>query len=136
MRAAPHDRAGHRAEPGGAEVGLRPAAEFRRHLVEPVARARTIVDQDIVVEAEREEDRLLQPLVDGPAAIPVRLGHARLAPVEQRQRAVDGDPLFPLRREVQLGPVFPGGVDGGGEVLAHGYSSNMLVSHGVSAWTV
>ena len=136
VRAAPHDRAGHRAEPGGAEIGLRPAAELRRHLVEPVARTRTIVDQDIVVQAERQEDGLLQPLVDGPAAMAVRLGHARLAPVEQRQRTVDGDPFLTLRREVQLGPVFPGGIDGGGQFMCHRQSSNMLVSHGVSAWTV
>ena len=136
MRAAPHDRSGHRTETGGAEVRFRPAAELRRHLVEPVARTRTIVDQDIVVQAERQQHRLFQPLVDGPAALPVGLGHACLTPVEQRQRAIDGDPRLSLRRKAQLGPVFPGGIDGGGQVLAHGHSSNMLVSHGVSAWTV
>ena len=43
----------------------------------------------IVVEPERQQHRLLEPLVDAPAARAVGLGDARRARIEQRQRAID-----------------------------------------------
>ncbi len=70
---APHDRAGHRAKAGIAEAVRRPAGEFGRHLVPPFGGAAVGIDRaardlDHVVEAERQEHRLLQPLMNLPAA--------------------------------------------------------------------
>src|SRR5262249_48307563 len=53
------------------------------------------------VETEREQDRLLQPLMHGPAAVAL-LGHAKLALVEQVEHLADGvaHDALGLRRDV------------------------------------
>ena len=90
---AAHDAAGHGAEAGGAEAVVVPAGEFRRHLVEPGRWAARGVDgaaghRRRIVEAEGQQHRLLEPLVDLPLAAGL-LGHAQLAVVERVERGVD-----------------------------------------------
>ena len=64
---AADDRARHGAEAGGAEAVLAPAVELRRHLVPP-GRARRAAGMMLhVVQPERQQHRLLQPLVDDPS---------------------------------------------------------------------
>ena len=86
---AAHDRAGHGAEARGAEAVLAPAVELRRHLVPPVRAAGGARDRAHVVEAEREQHGLLEPLVDLPLAVALLLGDARFALVEQFECGVD-----------------------------------------------
>ncbi len=78
-------------------------------------------DQLIGVDAEREQHRLLQPLLGYPAAVRATRGDARAAIVEQRKRGLDGFGVgaLALRRE-RVAPL-PGGVDLGGEIgVGHG----------------
>ena len=74
---APHHRAGHRAEARLAEAVLAPAGEFQRHLV-PHRRAARPLHRRRIGQPERQQHRLLQPLVDLPAR-PGRLRHASRA---------------------------------------------------------
>ncbi len=73
----------------------------------------------ILVQAKRQQNRFLEPLVDRPATRAVGMGHARFAAVDQCQRGID---LFAhcaaLGRD--CGAVFPSLFDGGGELLGHG----------------
>ncbi len=85
---APYDRARHGAEPGLAEIDRAPSGEFRRHLVPPAAVAGPARDQRHRVKAEREQHRLLEPLIDHPCAARL-LGDAHGAAVEERQRVLD-----------------------------------------------
>src|SRR5262249_12413215 len=88
MRAVPHDAAGHRAEARGLETRLVPADEFGRHFVVPEGLAvleRRTLDQFHVVQAEREQHGLLDPLVDLPG-IAYFFSHAQLSAVKQRYR--------------------------------------------------
>ena len=85
---AAHDAARHGAEAGLAESRRVPAGELGRHLVPPDRPAGPALDHRHVVEAEREQHRLLQPLVDGPA-VGGLLGDAQLAAVEQVERGLD-----------------------------------------------
>src|SRR5690606_33269657 len=86
---APGNRAGDDAESGIAEAGLVPTAELAGHLVETRCTRGAIVDDDVVVEAKRKQDCFLEPLVDQPATIAVRFGHARFTAVEQGKSGVD-----------------------------------------------
>ena len=74
-------RARHGAEAGVAEAVLAPALELRRHLVPPGAPPGPPSTIAVVVEAEREQHRLLEPLVD--AAIRRRSSRRR-APCRYR----------------------------------------------------
>ena len=84
-----HDAAGHRAKAGLGEAVLAPAGEFRGHLVPPGCAAGAARDDCAVVEAERQQHRLFQPLMDLPGSGAGRawhfLGDARLPAVEQGQ---------------------------------------------------
>jgi hypothetical protein len=58
-------------------------------------RRRAARDRAHVVEAEREQHRLLEPLVDAPLAV-LFLGDARLAAVEQVERVSHASRTAPL----------------------------------------
>jgi hypothetical protein len=79
----------HRAKPGVAKPVFAPAVEFRGHLVPPRGLAGAAGNRAHVVEAERQQHRLLQPLIDLPLAAGLALGDAGLALVEQLQRGID-----------------------------------------------
>ena len=85
---------GHRAKAGLREPVRAPALEFRGNLVPPGRAARTALDYSVVVEAERKQHRLFQPLIDFPRpgahGVWNLLRDPRLAAVEQRQCLLDG----------------------------------------------
>ena len=88
-----HDAAGDRAEAGGDVILGAPAVEFRGHLVIPGRAIGAARDDVHVVETEREQHGLFQPLIDVQASgpeLPRLLRHARLAGVEQMERRFDG----------------------------------------------
>jgi hypothetical protein len=68
-----------------------------------------------VVEAEGQQHRLLQPLIDLPLAVSPALGHPRLALVEQIERAIDSLANLALGRRRNAVAGIEGGVDGGFE---------------------
>ena len=70
---AAHDGAGHRAEARLAEALLPPALEFRGNLVPPGRPARAALDNAVVIQAERKQHGLFQPLVDLPRIRPGRV---------------------------------------------------------------
>src|ERR1051326_8120996 len=121
------DRARDGAKTGVAKAIGRPAGEFRGHLVPPFRRAafgieRAAGDLDHVIEAERQQPRLFQPLMHLPAAglTTGRLGDAQLALIEPVERRRDGlaPRAFGLRRHLLA--LFPGFVDCRGEIgIAH-----------------
>src|SRR5262249_55875414 len=80
----------HRAETCIPKAVLAPAIELRRHLVPPRHLARTAGNDAHVIEAERQQDRLLEPLIDLPSSVRLPFGDARLATVEQIERRLDG----------------------------------------------
>src|SRR5688572_22277134 len=113
--AAPHHAVRHRAEAGRAELVFAPAGEFRRHLVVPAgfAEARVVAaagDQRRVDQAERQQHRLLQPLVGFPFAVTF-LGHAIFAAVEAVERRLHGIEHLALGPDVDLRAPFPSRVD-------------------------
>src|SRR5690606_36736327 len=83
VAAAPRHGAGDHAEARVAEAVLAPAFELARHLVIGRRACGTALYHADIVEAEREEHGLLEPLVDLPAALAVGFGDLRLATVEQ-----------------------------------------------------
>src|SRR3546814_18350223 len=85
MRAVADDRAGHRAEAGVPEAVLAPAGEFRRHLVPPGRTAGAALDDRHLVDAAREQHRLLQPLVALPRSARVALRAAQAAFFQSRE---------------------------------------------------
>src|SRR5207253_11504011 len=85
---AAHDRARHRAKAGRAEAVVAPAVEFRGHLVPPRRVAGTARDDGYVIEAKRQQHRLLEPLVDAPGAARLSLRAAGRTTVEQIERGV------------------------------------------------
>src|SRR5690606_20979163 len=90
----------------------------------------------IVVEAEREEHGLFEPLIDLPS-VTHRLGDARLAAVEQVQRFVDGLAGFALRCGGKIGAAFPSCIDNGRE--SHALSSRISCSQSprsVMVWSM
>ena len=78
-----HHRTRHHAEARFAEAVFTPAFEFQRHLV--ISAGRNIHRRGIG-QAEGHQHRLLQPLIDLPATIPIGLRHAGLAGIEHFQR--------------------------------------------------
>ena len=115
---AADDGAGDHAEAGGAKARLVPAGGFEGHLVED--RGAGAWHGVAVVEAEGEQDGLLEPGVDGPAVLG-GFGDAQVACVEGVQRFVDGGAVGALGLGVERGAAFPDLGDPGGEVWAgHG----------------
>ncbi len=78
------------AEPGLLELVDAPAVEFGGNLVPPDGFARSASDEFHRIEAEGEEHRLLEPLVDRPGAVLTAFSDAYLAAVEQVQRRFHG----------------------------------------------
>src|SRR5690606_30781487 len=116
VAAAPRNRAWNHAESGVAEPVLAPACELARDLV--VGRRGGTLHHVVVVQAERQQDRLLQPLVDLPAAGSVRLGHAGAAAIEKLQRRLNRLAHGGARWR-DRGAVFPSLRDGGFEIGGH-----------------
>ncbi|MEH2493595.1 hypothetical protein V1294_000074 [Bradyrhizobium sp. AZCC 1678] len=114
-RRTAHDRAGDGAEACIAKTVLAPALELRGHLVPPRGLARAAGYSAHVVEAERQQHRLLQPLIDLPLAASFALGDARLALVEQFERVIYSLANFALGRRRNAVAGIEGGVDGGFE---------------------
>ena len=83
-----HDATRHRAKARGGELRFAPAGELRRHLVPPAGAARPARDRAQRIEAERQQHRLLQPLVDPPAAARL-LGDPQPAGIERIERRRD-----------------------------------------------
>src|SRR4051794_36821 len=83
---AAHDCTWHRAEAGGSKAALVPTIELRWYLVPPVCPTRTAGNRAHVVEPERQQNGLLEPLIDVPLTARLALRHARLALVEQVER--------------------------------------------------
>ena len=69
-----------------------------------------------VVEPERQQHGLLEPLVDGPGAVAALLGDARLAAVEQVERRLDRFAHRTLGRRPDVVALLEGVVDGLGEI--------------------
>ncbi|MGY4433028.1 hypothetical protein ACVWWO_005505 [Bradyrhizobium sp. F1.13.1] len=112
---AAHDGAGDGAEAGVAKAVLAPAVELRGHLVPPGRLAGAAGNGAHVVEAEREQHRLLQPLIDLPLAVGAALGNAGLALVQNLQRVIHGlADLAPGRGRDAVARL-EGAVDGGFE---------------------
>ena len=114
---APHDRARHGAETGGAERALVPAGELRRNLVPPDRAARAAGHDRIVVETERQQHRFLQPLVDRPRTRACGAGnflrHPRLAAVEHGERPLDRVAYVAGRLRANFGAILVGLFDQG-----------------------
>src|SRR5690606_30866253 len=85
--AAARDHAWHHAHAELAESGLVELLEAQRDLVPE--RRRVAVHQLHVLHAEVQQHRLLQPFVDGPAALAVGLGDAQLAGLHAFDDALD-----------------------------------------------
>src|SRR5690606_12042031 len=79
--------------------------------------ARTALDECHVVEPEAQEHRLLQPLVDAPAAVGLLLRHPRLAAVEEPERLLHRLPHRTGRIEADFGALLEGLLDGAGKVV-------------------
>jgi hypothetical protein len=84
-----HHRAGHGAETGVAEALFLPAVELRGDLVPPDRLAGAARDDAHVVEAERQQHRLLEPLVDPPGAVGGFLRDTGGAAVQEIERRLD-----------------------------------------------
>ena len=68
-----------------------------------------------VVEAEGEQHRLLEPLVDLPL-VPDLLGHPGLAGIEHVEGRLHRVTHGAFGAGIDAGPVFPGGLDGVGQI--------------------
>ena len=97
MRAAARDRARHHAHAELAEVALRRSPRSAAGTLSQNG-AGLALDQLHLVDAEVQQHRLLQPFVDLPAALAVRLGDAELAAFQAFDHALHRRP----RRAVDL----------------------------------
>ena len=92
----------------------REALEFGGHLVEELELPTG--DRCVIGESEGEQDRLFNPLVNGPTAAEL-LGHAHLASIECIEHGLNRFTNVSWRiGGVELGAVFPSGIDGGFEL--------------------
>src|SRR5262249_40305800 len=105
-----------RAQARVSEACVGPAVEFRRDLVPPRCLAGPAGDQAHVVEAEREQHRLFEPLVDSPIAVAFSLVHTSYAAVEQIERGVDGLAYRALGRRSDAVAPLESVVDGFGKL--------------------
>ena len=85
--AARHGRR-HDADAAGFHLGFSGAGELRRDLVVEAEVAR--FHDDVVTQAERQQDGLLDPLMRGPPAHACARRHAQTAGVEFRDHVLDG----------------------------------------------
>ena len=95
-------------------MGGIPAIEFGRYLVPPDGIAGAVFDDGVVIEAERQQNRLFQPLVDMPALVAHFLCDPQCSFVDQIERKHDRIADFPLGLRTDIGAVFPGIVDNRG----------------------
>src|SRR6185437_10999647 len=113
----PHHTAGHRTETRFAKARGVPALELGIDLIPPSGLAWPAGDDTHVVEAEREQHRLLEPLIYLPLAVAVSLGDPRRAAVEEVEcgihRLTHG--TFGLRADFV--PSFEGLVDDPGKLV-------------------
>src|SRR3546814_14993584 len=84
MRSMPCNGPRHSAETGGAELRLAPALKFRGHLVPPMRAAGAAGNKRVVIEAEGQQYRLLQPLIDAPRSEERRVGQAGVSTCKPR----------------------------------------------------
>src|SRR5260221_2092614 len=104
--AAADDGAGHGTETAFVKLPVAPAGELGRHLVPPVSAARTAGDHLHRVDAEGQQNGLLQPLIDPPLAIS-RLGDPGHAGVEHGNCPFDGQAAVTARFRAEVGAPFP-----------------------------
>src|SRR5258706_14485852 len=126
-----HDAVGNGAEAGAFEFGGGPAVEFRRHLIPPDGLAGSALEHSHVVEPERQQHSLFQPLIDLPTPIGLALGNAQLALVQQVERALHGlaDRAFGLGRDGVA--LLERGIDGAGRI---GAGHGLFPEPGVFRW--
>src|SRR3990167_503391 len=117
--AAPRHRRRHHAHAAGADRGLVDVRELGLHLVEEGQVAG--MHRHVVVEAEAQQHRFLQPLVDRPLAHAAALRHTQPAGVElgngMVHRVAD---LGGGGAGAEAGAAFPGLVDNGLQGSGHG----------------
>jgi hypothetical protein len=77
------------------------------------------VDEPVVVQAEAQQHRLLDPLVHLPLAHPLALGHAQAPGVQVGNDVLHGFAHLRCVGGVEAGARVPRGVDGGLELLGH-----------------
>src|SRR5450759_3607335 len=126
---AAHHAAGHRAEAGLAKARGVPALELGIDLVPPHRLAGAARDHAHIVEPERQQHGLLQPLIDLPAAVGLALGHARLAAVEQSKRGIDGLAHRALGLRADFVAALEGVVDNLGKLIVRPVSYTHLRAH-------
>src|SRR5262249_39545901 len=112
-----------RREAAFSEARFAPAVNLRRDLVPPHRSAGPAGDHAHVVESEREQHRLFEPLVDPPIAVGSALGDARDAAIEQIERRLDGLAHRPLCRWSDAVALLESFVDGFGK-LAMRHTAN------------
>src|SRR6266446_5112893 len=103
VRHSPHTRF--------AEARIVPALKFRGDLVPPHSFAGPAGNHAHLVEAEREQHRLLQPLVHPPVTIGVALGNPCHAAIEQVERGLYGLAHWALGRRTDVLAPFEAVVD-------------------------
>ena len=108
------DRARNSSEASIREISIRPAGEFGGHLVPPGRPARSAADPGHRVEAEGEEDRLLQPLIDPPRAVDF-FGDTTCPFIQRLKRFIDGLAHGPRRVGIDVITLFEGFFDCGAE---------------------
>jgi len=113
---ASHHAVRHRPQARFSKARVVPAVEFRRDFVPPHGFAGPAGNHVHVVEAEREQHRLFEPLVDPPIAVGSSLGDARDAAVEQIERGLDGLAHRALGRRSDAVAPLEGVVDGFGKL--------------------
>src|SRR5262249_19139343 len=109
------DAVGHGPEAGLLEAVAAPAGEFRGHFVVPGRLADAIEaaatgNRSGIIEAEGEQDRLLQPLVSLPLAVAL-LGNSQFPTVEPVERCVNRLPQLALRGDTNLVARLPASAD-------------------------
>src|SRR5690606_9014718 len=132
--AAARDRTGHHAHAQGPEAVRVEAGEARLDLV-PVGR-RLRFDHRHVVDAEVQQHRLLQPLVDLPAAVGLRLGHAQVAALQPLHRRLHRRPDQVVRFLAgQRGATLPGVLDGALDAARLCRWGHALLSPSMPSWS-
>ncbi len=86
-------------------------------LIPPHGFSRPPRDHAHIVETEREQDRLLEPLIDVPLAVGVSLGDARFAGIEQVERRFHRLAHRTLGLRADLVAAFEGLVDDVGKLV-------------------
>src|SRR6516162_241851 len=115
-----HDRTGHRTKASLAEPRGVPAFELGIDLVPPPGFPRPSRNDTHVIETERKQHCLLQPLIDVPLTVRASLSDARLPAVEQIKSGIDRFADRTLGFRADLVTPFEGFVDDAGKfVVGH-----------------